>query len=830
MCFDMFDGVKKDFRFALRQLRQKPGFTAAAVLVLALGLGANAAMFSVVNAVLLRPLPFYNPEKLVALFEKDVLPEDPFNEVAPGNYLDWRRDARNFEQIAASTEQSFNLSSSSESFTPQRIPGALCSANLFETLGVRPLLGRTFREEEDRPGAPYVAVISYGLWKQRFGGSGDVLHQQLRLDQNNYKIIGVMAPGFAYPNRTDQVWVTLERHLTPYQLASHSDHGLLVIGRLRPDRTVAQGREEIDAIVRRFKKSHPAEIMGKGASVVRLDWYLVRDVRTSLLILLGAVGCLLLIACVNIANLLFTRAVGRQRELAIRVSVGATRTQIVRQLLIESTTVSLAGAAMGLLVASWTSTLLTAHVPTANRLPQAGSIHVDAGVLLFTIGLAVLTGLGAGLFPALTASRTDVVNSLKEGGRNASSGRSQSRLRDVLVAAEVALSLILLIGAGLLLRSFAEIQNVRPGFRTEHTVTMAVNLPEATYKERQHVAAFLHQLTNRIQNVPGVDSAGLIDCLPLDGHCGDWVFHIEGHPLPPGQMMDLLTRAADPSYFKAAGIPLLKGRLFTDRDGQGYDDAHPQSDQAIISESAAKKYFPKMDPIGQRLAMGSDAGALPQDPTGPSPKFQVIGVVGDVLASIDEHVQETLYRPLLDGDTKEIYVIAHVTGDPRNVTMGIRREINRLDRDLPIHDVRTMDQIAIESTTQRQFSLMLLSLFAALALLLAAIGLYGVVSYAVSQRTSEIGIRMALGAARREVSRMVLVEGIKPALAGIAAGLIGAFFTSRIMRSMLFGIGANDTLTFVAVPIALILVVGLACTIPALRATRIDPTIALRAE
>ncbi len=821
--------MQKDFRFAFRQLRQRPSFTVIAILVLALGLGANAAMFSVVKAVLLTPLPFPHPEKLVALFEKDVLPDDPYNLAAAGNYLDWRRDAKNFDRIAASVPRSFNLSSSSESFTPQRVPGALCSANLFDTLGVEPILGRRFREKEDRPGAAYVAVISYGLWKQRFAGSADVIRQHIRLDENNYNIIGVMPEAFAYPTRNDQVWVSLERHFTPYELESHSSHGLFVVGRLRPDRTIEQGRQEIDALVRRFRESHPAEIMGKGASVVRLDWYLVHDVKTSLLILFASVGCLLLIACVNIANLLLTRAVGRQRELAIRASVGATRAQIVRQLLIESVTVSLLGAVAGLIVASWASGFLTAHVPQANRLPQAGNIHVDAGVFLFTMGLAVLTGAAAGLFPALSASRADLVNNLKEGSRNASGSRSQGRLRDALVGLEVALSVILLIAAGLLLRSFAELQNVRPGFRTEHTITMAVTLPEATYKERAQIAAFSRLLVDRIDDVPGVESAGLIDCLPLDGECDDSIFHINGHPLPPGQMMDLFVRSADPKYFKAAGIPLLKGRVFTERDGQGYDDAHPHLDGAIISESAARKYFGKMDPIGQRLALGSDAGQVPEDPKHPFPEFQVIGVVGDVLASVEDPMKETLYKPLLDGDSNEIYVIARSSADARSVIGGMRAAIKRLDRDLPVHDIRTIDQIAIESTSQRKFSLVLLSLFAALALVLAAVGLYGVVSYAVSQRTAEIGIRMALGAARPEVSRMILTAGMKPALAGIVLGLLGAAAVSHALRSMLFGIGANDPLTFMVVPILLIIVVATACTIPALRATRIDPTIALRA-
>jgi predicted permease len=784
----VFDGARKDFRFASRQLIRRPAFTLIAISVLALGLGANAAIFSVVNAILLRPLPFPHPKKLVALFEKDVIPNDPYNWAAPGNYLDWRNQSTSFESIAATTPRSFNLSSPSRSFTPVRVPGALCSANLFQTLGVSPVLGRTFRKDEDSPSAPYLAVIGYGLWQQRFAGSPDVIHRQIRLDGRNYGIIGVMPAGFAYPERNGEVWITVQRELSPFRMASHSNHGLLVIGRLRPGIGIGHAQSEIDTITRRYKRDHPAEVMGKGANVVRLDWYLVRDIKTSLLILLASVACVLLIACVNIANLLLTRAVGRQRELAIRAAVGASRTQIVRQLLIESTTLSLAGAAVGLVLASWASSLLAAHAPAGNSLPQAGAIHVDHSVLLFTLALSVVTGIVAGLFPAFTASRVDLVNNLKDGSRTSTAGRPHTALRDVFVGIEVAASLVLLIAAGLLLRSFSKIEAVRPGIRVQHTLSLAVNLPEAHYQTRAQVATFARQLAERIDNLPGIRSAGLVDCVPLDGPCNDNVFHILGHPLPPGQMMDLLERYADPGYFKAAGIPLSRGRLFTPEDNQGFDDLHPHLDPVLISESAAHTYFGSLDPIGQRLAVGTDAGALPPDPRHPSPQYQVVGIVGDVLSSVDEPVQGAIYMPLLDGYAREIEVVVHTTGQPRSVAAVVRRAINRLDPDLPVHDVRTIGQIESESISARQFSLVLLALFAGLALVLAAIGLYGVVSYAVSQRTPEIGIRMALGAARGEISRMVLLQGMKPALTGVVIGLTGAFLATRTLQSMLFAL------------------------------------------
>src|ERR1017187_104227 len=814
--------LRQDVQFALRQLRHRPGFAIVAIMVLALGLGGNAAMFSVVNAVLLQPLPFADPERLVALFERDIVGEEPFNVVAPGNFLDWQKQARSFEQMAASGEADFNLASVTGSFTPERIDGSFCSANLFATLGVTPVLGRSFQNEEDRPGAARVAVISYDLWQHRFGGARDVIHRQIRLDSEQYDIVGVMPRNFAYPYSTVKAWVPLQRHLDPQTLQSHGHHQLMVIGRLRPGVSVEQGRAEIDGIARRYKQQHPQAITGKGGNAVPLYDYSVKEVRASLLILFGAVSCVLIIACVNVANLLLTRALGRQREVAIRSAVGATRARIVRQLLTESVILSMLGGAGGLLLASVVTDALAAHAPNAAHLPGLDRIGVDHRVFLFTFAVALLTGIAAGLFPAFQGSRSDIVESLKR--RSVSTGRSHAWFRDVLVAAEVALSLVLLAGAGLLLRSFSRLQNVHTGVRTDHTLTMAMALPETSYKTRAQVSSFYRQVIERVQAVPDLRSVGLINCAPVSGHCSDSVFYIEGHPLPPGELMDALTRGADPGYFKTAGIPLLKGRAFTPRDGVGFDDLHPPPGTVVVSESWAKRYLPGENALGKRITFSEDS------PTERYPRYEIIGVVGDVVKRLDAPVQPTMYFPILDGQWHQAYLVLHTSGDPHRVAAAARRQINALDRDLPVFAIRTMDEIIDRSAQNREFSVLLLGSFAALALLLAAVGLYGVLSYVVSQRTGEIGIRMALGAQSREVRRLILVQGMKPALAGIAAGLIGAAFSTKLLRGMLFGVGAGDPLTFVTVPLVLLSVAAIACLIPAMRATRIDPTLALRRE
>jgi len=817
----MLSTLIHDIAFALRQLRKNPGRTFIAISVLALGLGANAAIFSVVNALLLQPLPYQDPDRLVQLFERDVIGigEQPYNSVAPANYLDWRRDARQFEQIAAAGEDEFNLASTSSDSTPERIDASFISDNLLTALGVRPMLGRNFRQDEDRPGGPHVALISYGLWQRRFGGSPDVLGRPIRLDSEDYQIIGILPRWFAYPSRTIQVWVPLEPHV-PKQLAQHDDHFLDVIGRLRRGVTVEQGRAEIDGIVKQYKHAHPETVMGKGGNVVSLGEMTVRYIRTSLLVLFGAVICVLIIACVNVANLLLAQALGRQREVAIRAAVGASRARIIAQLLTESVLLSVMGGVLGIWVASFTTGYLAAKAPNAAYLPQVDNISVDYRVFLFTFGIALVTGIAAGLFPAAQASRFDLASNLKDSGRSSTPGRSHARFRDVLVSAEVALSLMVLVAAGLLLRSFDQLRNVHIGVRTDHTLTMGVYPSEAAYPKNADVSAFDKKLLQAGKAVPGVESAGLTTCPPAGGHCSDWVFNIEGRTLPPGVLMDALYRAVDPGFFQAAGVPLLRGRTFTQQDGQGFDEQHPRLNSIIISESLAKEYFPNEDPIGKHILLGMDKPV----------KLQVVGIVGDVLQRPDAKVQPTMYTPILDGDRRGTYLVLRTSIEPHSIVPSIRRAIENLDRDLPLFRVSTTAEIIDTYMQRREFSILLLSLFAALALVLAAVGLYGVLSYTVSQRTGEMGIRMALGASAGDVRRLILVQGMKPALVGVGGGLIGALAATRLLSSMLFHVSPMDPSTFAAVAIGLMGVAVLACLIPAMRATRIDPTIALRRE
>lgn len=823
----------KDIQFALRQLKARPGFTVIAVIVLALGLGANAAIFSIVNAVLLQPLPYPHPETLVGIFEKNVVAngtDDTYNSVSPSLFRDWQANARSVSRLSAVHNTSFNVASKSQSFTPERVDGIACSPTFLDILGVRPLLGRFFTKDEDQYESPYVVVLSYRFWQKHFGGAPNVLTQQIRLDGNSYTILGVLPKDFAYPGPAADVFVSFQRTLDIYNRNTYSNHFFQVIGRLAPGYSIGAAQEELTSIIHNIRRTRPKEIMGQSATVIGFNAYLVRDVKTALLVLLAAVGCLLLIACVNIANLLLTRALGRQRELAIRQAVGASRFQIIRQLLIESTVISFLGAAAGLCVANWTTSFLATHAPGAEDLPQTAHIHIDATVLLFITALALLSGLTAGLFPALTASRADLTQGLKDAGRSTTAGRSHGRLRDGLISLEVAVSLVLLIAGGLLLHSFFNLQNVRPGFRADNSLTFEVSLPDASYKNRQSVSQFVRRLADELRAMPGVASAGLVSYPPLAGHWSDSVFHIKGHPLPPGSMMDLVNLQAEPGYLRAVGIPLLRGRFFTPQDGVGFDDKHPQIGAAIISQATAKKFFSHLEPLGQILEFGTDSG-LPPNPSGnPYPTYQIVGVVGDVPASAETGIEPTIYRPLLDGDENTFYGVIHTSSDPLAFRTQIQSLIHRLDPDLPVHQLRTFAQINTQAAGDRRFTVSLLVLFAAVSLILAAIGLYGVVSYTVTQRTVEIGIRMALGASRKEVSRLILINGMQPALLGLAIGLLASVALSQVLKSLLFGIPALDGITFFVVPLILVATVVLACFAPALRATRIDPMVALRTE
>ncbi len=801
-----------------------------AILVLALGLGANTAIFSVVNAFLLHPLPFQQPDRLAGLFEEMHLDTvEKFNWVSAGNFLDWQRYSTSFQSMSAFTTGPANLSSTSSGLEPQRIDTCACSGNLFQTLGVTPLLGRSFRPDEDRYGAPRVAVISFALWQRKFGGTRDVIGKQIRIDGENNEIVGVMPRTFSFPDRTVDVWQPLLTFLPPARQERHDMHFLLVVGRLRPGATLPQAQAELSAIEGRYHAGHPDEISGVAATVVTLQESLVRDVRRPLIILFCAVSCVLLIACINVANLLLARASERSREVSIRAAIGASRARIIRQLVTESTLLSLIGGGIGAMFALSIAQILASHAPGADSLMSTGDVSFSPTVFFFAFAVALIVGVAAGLFPALQTSRADLVTSLKESSRSSTSGRSHGRFRNVLIGAEIALSLVLLISAGLLLRSFSALYHVRPGVRIDHTLSLAVSLPDAAYKEPQRVSAFARQLSSSLESIPGVTNVGLVSCAPVHGHCDDRVFWIEGKPRNPAHMPDALDRQADPQYFAAAGIPLLRGRVFNQQDGVGFDKSHPKLGQVVVSESFVKHFFGGEDPLGKRIYFETDA--LSEQITKlPAPRYQIIGVVGDVLTNLDQKIQPTLYIPLLDGGNTNVYAVLHTAGDPASISLAARDQVKRLDPDIAVFDVRTMDEILGESAADRRFSMLLFAAFAGLALLLAAVGLYGVLSYAVSQRKGEIGIRMALGADNGDVRGLMLKEGLKPTLAGIVAGLFGAAAASQALSKSLFGVTPADPLTFMLVPAFLLFVALAASYVPAVRATRLDPTIALRTE
>ena len=797
------------------------------MLVLALGLGVNTAIFSVVNAVLLRPLPYRDTDRIAALYERNIGGGgDIYNEAAPGTFADWQKLATTFDEIAGYITGPITVGARAGEGIPQRVDAAAVSRQVFTILGMAPLKGRTFNAEEDRYGAARVAVIGYGLWQGRFGGAPDIVGRSIRLDGKDCVVVGVMPPGFGFPERTTEVWQPLGTYLSPLRLERHDNHFLHVIGHLKPGVSVEQGRAEIDAISARYRQAHPDDAVAPGANALPLQAALVRESRPTLLLLWAAVGCVLLIACVNVANLLLARASGRAREIAIRAASGASRSRLVRLFLMESILLAGCGAALGLLLAVAVAAPVAARMAGSEGiLPNA--VPFDARVFLFAFAAAIVVGAASGLFPALQFSRADVAQGLREGGRSNTDSRVQGRFRAALAAVEVAVSLVLLIAAGLLLRSFSQLLKVNPGIRVDHTITMMVPFIE---RPEARALALFRDLPQRLASIPGVLGAGLTTCLPANGHCNDNFFYVDGRPVLPGHVMDALQRGAEPGYFSAIGLPLLRGRIFTAADGIGPDRKRPARPAVVISESLAKTYFPNEDPIGRRLALSSE---LQQEKLQglPAPHYEVIGVVGDTPDAIDRKAGPTFYMPITDQlNYDQIYVVLHTSSDPRSAVAAARAEINRQDPDLAIDQIRTIRDILGESASSHESNLLLFGCFAGLALFLAAFGLYSVLSYAVSQRRVEIGVRMALGASGASVASYILREGMKPALAGMAAGLPAAVAACRLLKALLFGIAPFDAITFAVAPITLVGVAALACYVPALRAARIDPAVTLRSD
>ncbi|MBD0372856.1 MAG: ABC transporter permease [Pyrinomonadaceae bacterium] len=802
----------KDLSYAARMMLRQPGFTIVAILTLALGIGANTAIFSVVNAVLLRSLPFPQPEQLVMLWEVKTArgPGSWFKgTVSYSNFKDWREQNDSFTDMAAYQMAGYSLQGKD---VPERVTGATVTANFFDVVGVSPIAGRGFQAEDEQPASKRVVVLSDALWRRNFGADAGIIDREITLSGRQYTVIGVMPQGFQYPSRSTQFWTPLD--LTEEQISNRDEHWLMTLARLKPGVTIEEAQAGMTTIARRIEQQYPEIQTGRGVQLVPLHEELVSFARPALLMLLGAVGFVLLIACTNVANLLLARSASRRREIAIRMALGAGRWHLIRQFLTESVLLFIMGGTLGLLIAKWGIDTLSSWASIFT--PRFGEANLDGRVMSFTLLISFLTGVIFGLAPAVQSSKTDVQTALKEGG--STGGTPRNWIRSTLVVLEVAAALVLLVGAGLLIKSFTRLLSTDTGMQTENVITAGLTLPQALYSTNDARTAFYQKVLDNLSTRPAVKAAGVINILPIQntGHNGKIWVEGEAAP-PPGSEPIAEYRAASPDYFSTLCIPLVEGRYFNAQDRQG---AVPV---AIVNKTFARRYLRGRAPLGQRVRK-EETGWL-----------SIVGVVGDVKQSgLTQAVMPEVYTSYAQTEsgtlTQGMTLVVRAEGERTELVSSIRRAVAEADPAQPVHNVQTMQEVINNSVSDRRMTMQLLAIFAGLALFLAMIGIYSVMAYVVTQNTREIGLRMALGAQARDVLKLVVGQGMVLTVLGIALGLVASLALTRLIKSLLFGVEATDLLTFICVSLFLILVAGLACYIPARRATRIDPMVALRYE
>ena len=811
----LLETTAQDVKYGWRMLRKNPGFTLAAIVALALGIGANTAIFSVVNAVLLRPLPYGNPDQLAVVLHGGNSP------VAPANYLDWKKQSQTFKEMGAAEYWSPNLTGGDR---PERVWALKLTASMFPVLGVNPIMGRVFGEAEETTGRNQVVVISYGTWQRRFGGDNNIIGKQVALDGSTYEVIGVMPPSFRFA----PFWATKAELWVPLSLqeraTARSGNSLRIFGRMKDGITLDQARAEIATITGRLEQQFPGT--NRNVRVVSLKEKVVGDVRPALLVMLGAVAIVLLIACANVAHMLLARAAARRKEIAVRIALGASSARLVRQFVTESLLLSLMAGMCGLLLGRWGINILTTLHPAG--LPYMDGITLDMKVLAFTLGVSMLTGLVFGLAPALHGTSVNLNVSLKESERGASEGGGRSRFRSVLIASEFGLALVLLVGAGLMIRAFMTLTAMDPGFKPDHLLTMTVSVTGTQQSDPARRMNFFNDVLANVRGLPNVDSASMTNHIPLAGDTWGYSFYIQGRPMPrPGDAPKAIYRVVMPGYFQAMQVPFVKGRDVSSSDTMG------QPGVVVINQFLAEKWFANEDPVGKQITL--------DDPSEGTPSWMtIVGVVKNLKQQdwadppyaemFLPYYQTKSYLEDTQSRVNYMTLVARTKGDPSDAAASVQKAIWSLDKNVTIAEVRTMDDIVENANSQPRFYLVLLGSFAGVALLLAGVGMYGVMSYAVAQRTHEIGIRMALGASQGDVLRMVVRQGVVLALAGAIIGLIGSLLSTRMMVSFLYGVQPRDPLTIAVVWIVLTSVALLACYIPARRATRVDPMVALRYE